>query len=52
MLDDPRIWKSEDGKFLMLDLNGIDTFLSTFKRSLTVICLTLNFTLEGPLSNT
>ena len=26
MLDDPRIWKSKDGKFLMLDLNGIDTF--------------------------
>ena len=26
MLDNPGIWKSEDGKFLMLVLNGIDTF--------------------------
>ena len=44
MLDDPRIWKSEDGKFLMLVLNGIDTFLSTFKRwKLQLNCNSLNF---------
>ena len=44
MLDDPRIWKSENGKFLMLVLNGIDTFLSTFKCwKLQLNCNSFNF---------